>query len=130
MGEHMRRCILLVDDNDDLRRVIRATLEQAGFDVCEAADCAEGLLALQKTRFDLVITDILMPERDGIEMILHMRSENAETPIIAISGSDHDLYLSNARGLGATCVLQKPFRPGELLSLVENLVGTGRAGGE
>jgi CheY-like chemotaxis protein len=121
----MRPSILLIDDNDDVRRVMRAALEHSGNDVCEAADGAEGLKALQQAHFDLVITDILMPEHDGLEMILHLRERSPQTPVIAISGSDHELYLSNARGLGATRVLQKPFRPAQLVVLVDELLGRG-----
>lgn len=77
--------ILIVDDDAPIRSVLRRKLEQYQYDVCEAADGNEAIRALETTRFDLVITDIIMPEKDGIETICFLRLKQPEVKIIAIS---------------------------------------------
>jgi len=70
-----------------------------------------------------VVTDILMPERDGLETIMYLRKQLPEVAIIAISGLENRLILDNAKGLGATRILAKPFSPSDLQSLVAELLG-------
>ena len=114
----MSTSILVAEDDESVRDVIRRSLEQAGYSVCEAANGEEAIRALDAVPFDLVITDILMPERDGLETILYLRRSSPRTKVIAISGAANDLFLTDAAGLGAARVLTKPFKPDELLSLV------------
>jgi len=118
----MSHSILLAEDDEQVRQVLRASLERAGYDVCEAADGNEARRALELAPFDLVITDIVMPGRDGIETILFVRRQRPETRVIAISGHDDPLFLSNAAGLGAAHVLAKPFTPSQLLKLVAHVL--------
>ncbi|HPM24729.1 MAG TPA: response regulator [Phycisphaerae bacterium] len=118
----MRRSILIADDDDAIRQVMRIALQQAGYDVCEATNGAEAIRAMHATPFDLVITDVLMPESDGLEMIMHVRRQNPNIKVLAISGADNALFLANAAGLGATQVLRKPFRVSALLTLVADLL--------
>lgn len=114
--------ILVAEDEEGIRQLIRQSLEQKGHDVCEAANGEEALRALRTIPFDLVITDIFMPERDGLETIMYLRKEMPDVKIIAISGMENRLFLDNASGLGATRVLPKPFRPSQLLELVDDLM--------
>lgn len=118
----MRRSILIADDDDAVRQVMRIALQQAGYDVCEATNGAEAIRAVHAAPFDLIITDVLMPERDGLEMIMHVRRRNPNIKVLAISGADNALFLANAAGLGATQVLRKPFRVAALLALVADLL--------
>ena len=122
--------VLLIEDNDLARRAIRVTLERAGCAVTCAEDGRRGLAAFQKSRPDLVITDIIMPEKEGFETIRAMRSVWPDGPIIAISGGgrigDADL-LQMARLLGADAALQKPFEGDELLALMRACLERQRA---
>jgi CheY-like chemotaxis protein len=121
----MGQCILLADDDDRVRHTIRCRLECAGYDVREAASGADAIQALCTSPFDLVITDILMPDRDGLETIMHVRKKTPRTKIIAISGAADGLFLADAAGLGAHVVLAKPFTPDDLLVMVQDLLRPG-----
>jgi CheY-like chemotaxis protein len=118
----MAQSILVADDDDRVRYTIRARLEQAGYDVHEAANGSAAIQALYALPFDLVITDILMPDRDGLETIMHVRKRTPHTKVIAISGAADALFLADAAGLGAHGVLSKPFKPNDLLLMVQNLL--------
>ncbi|MFQ5806042.1 MAG: response regulator transcription factor [Phycisphaerae bacterium] len=99
----MAHNILIVEDDQQVRDVLRRKLEQYGYDVCEAADGNEAVNALRTVPFDLIITDIVMPEKDGIQIIGFVRKECPQTKTIVISAPGNELYLENARGLGAAC---------------------------
>lgn len=118
----MAHSILIADDDDAVRQIMRISLQQAGYDVCEAANGAEAIRALRTTPFDLIITDILMPEQDGLETIMHVRRQNPNLKVLAISGADNTLFLANAAGLGATQILRKPFQVSALLAAVASLL--------
>lgn len=114
--------ILIADDDEPVRHLIRAGLEGAGYDVAEAANGVEAIRAANATPFDLVITDILMPEKDGLETIVHLRKRSPGLKVIAISGYENALFLADARGLGAARVLPKPFKIAELVAMVRDLL--------
>ena len=118
--------ILVIDDDPLLRAIAGEILGGAGYQVIEAEDGAAGLEMLDVAPADLIITDMLMPEMDGVEAIMAIRRKRPGTPIIAISaGAKHqpagDL-LRLAVALGADASLSKPLRQGELLALVERLL--------
>jgi DNA-binding response OmpR family regulator len=117
--------ILLIDDDDALRRVLSKALTHAGHTVIQAADGQQGIDVARATGVDLVVTDLVMPGREGVETILHLRREKPTLPIIAISGdgSNSELYLSIAAKIGAKRILQKPFTPSELLGLIDVVLG-------
>lgn len=118
--------ILLIEDDLELRHVLAATLVQAGHAVVEAANGREGMSLFHTEPVDLVITDILMPEREGIETIATIHRERPEVPIIAISGSPtrSGVYLALAAKFGASYTLAKPFSTEVLLRLIgEALAG-------
>ncbi|MEX2454672.1 MAG: response regulator [Rhodospirillaceae bacterium] len=117
--------ILVIDDDDMVRDLLMETLRRADYDVDIANNGAEGLKHFEDTRYDLVVTDILMPEKEGIETIMAMRKSDPATRVLAISGGgrtgNHD-YLDIALVLGATAVLRKPFRPSQFLEKVRTLL--------
>ena len=116
--------ILVVDDNDQMRELLRLMLETVGHEVLDAAN-GKVALHLQKTMpADLVITDIIMPEMEGIELITNIRKVTPHVKIIAISGGgkiDADLCLEIADKLGADRTLLKPFSKSDLLSVIGEL---------
>jgi CheY-like chemotaxis protein len=117
--------VLIIDDDAVTRTVVRAILEGIGHTVSEAADGYAGLAAYSANPPDLVITDILMPGKDGIETIRELRAINPQIKIIALSGDvrfDGPSILRAAHLLGANQVLEKPFRNDELVRLVEDLL--------
>lgn len=114
--------ILVIDDEELIRETIRMKLEQSGHEVVEAANGVEGLRAIEQGRFDLVVTDIIMPEQEGIETIRKIRDRNPQVAIIAISGGGRGRnyqFLDIAKKLGANEALPKPFTGSQLLTLVE-----------
>ena len=117
--------ILLIDDDALARDMLRQMLERAGYDVVEAASGREGLQHYQATAIDLIITDILMPDQDGLETILELRRLAPEAKIIAISGGGQSGLLDLlpiAAKLGAQWTLRKPLRRLELLEAIRQLV--------
>ena len=117
--------ILLAEDDPALRRLLAAILEEAGHRVLAVADGEAAAEALQAFTPDLVVTDILMPRRDGLELIRAIRGSRAGTPILAISGggtSGMDEVLRFARLLGADATLAKPFGLVELHGAVDRLL--------
>lgn len=113
--------VLVIDDDEDLRTLIKAMLERVGHRVEEAADGAEGLKAFGKSPPDLVLTDISMPGIDGHEVISALKVANKSVPVIAISGGGSmpkDELLLKAAQLGAAEVIMKPFEFEQLAGAV------------
>ncbi len=119
--------ILVIDDEDQLRIMFRKSLERDGYQVMDAPNGKVGMKLCHEEPFDLVITDILMPEQDGIETIGEIRRYFPETKIIATSGGGQRIsandVLHTAGILGAHCTLCKPFHIEELLSAVIDTLG-------
>ncbi len=116
-----QRAILVIDDQDDLRVTLQATLTGAGYRVVTAANGREANKAFAHEQLDLVLTDILMPGKDGVEVITDLRKSRPNLPVIAMSGGGRmpaDFYLKLARALGAKAILQKPFSNEQLLITV------------
>jgi CheY-like chemotaxis protein len=115
--------VLIVDDDDQIRTLVRETLEQAGYSVTEARDGKEGLQRYRVTPSDLVIMDILMPGQDGLESILSLRREFPQAKIIAITGGSDMIgmlnFLDVAKMLGAHRTLRKPFDMKALIEAVQ-----------
>lgn len=112
--------ILIVDDDEHVRQFVRTVLEDGGYCVLSAGDGEEGMELFRQERPDLIITDIAMPRKGGIETIIEIRRETPGAAIIAISGGSGDNadVLRVARLLGARDVLPKPFGARALLSSV------------
>ncbi len=117
--------ILVIADDELVRSTLRDVLEDAGYEVSEAADGKQGLAFFEAQPVDVVVTDILMPEKDGIETIIELRRRFLPVKIIAISGggSAKNLdFLELAKKVGARRILAKPFTPGELLAAVNDVL--------
>ena len=117
--------LLLIDDDDLLREALAAVLTAAGFKVEQAANGTEALARFRANPADLVITDLVMPDREGLETIATLHREWPALPIIAMSGSAprSSLYLAMAAKLGAHRTLPKPFAPAVLLRFIDELLG-------
>ena len=116
------RSVLLVEDSESLRSLISRVLHLAGCDVQLAVDGGEALRLWNTHSFDLVITDIVMPNSDGLQLICEIRRQQADVKIIAISGGGYmksSHYLDLAQKFGADYCLLKPFTVGEILETVE-----------
>jgi len=120
---------IVIDDDPGIRRAVAAHLRGAGHVVELAASGREALDLLKAAPADLVITDINMPDMDGIEVIMALRDQSPDVPIIAISGGGlfpPDLLLANAELLGVVESLVKPFEASELLGAVSRALGVAR----
>jgi len=117
--------ILLVDDEACIRRPLQLMLERAGHEVFVAANGREAVRLWRESSGDLVITDIQMPEKDGLETILELRQLSPRTPILAMSGGHRNGradVLGDAAQLGAFRTIAKLFVPREMLEAVEQLL--------
>lgn len=113
--------ILVIDDEAAVRGTIQRMLESAGHEVIAAENGRDGLDRYRKQDLDVVITDIIMPEKDGIETIREIRAIDPTVAIIAISGEGHTGlpdFLRVAKKLGATATLKKPFRENDLMACI------------
>ena len=114
--------ILVVDDNSEYRSMLQSILERAGYHVIVAADGDIGLRLYRENKPDLAITDLIMPNREGLGLIMSLKKEFPDVRIIAISGGgkfDTGEFLEIAKDLGAVCALQKPFEHEVLLDTVK-----------
>jgi len=117
--------ICLIEDDEPLRTVLARFLEQSGYEVVQAEHGRQALQAMELTPADLVITDMIMPEMDGVETIVALRREYPKAKIIAMSGGglrSADQYLQLAQMLGAQKTFSKPIMPQELLRAISSLI--------
>ena len=117
--------ILLIEDDPDLRKMLCKLLERENYDVVAASNGIEALVKVQSLKPDLVITDIIMPEQDGIGTINELKKKYKDVKIIAISGGGKMLsedYLQIAEMLGAKHSFAKPFDNSELLAKISELI--------
>lgn len=120
--------ILVIDDDEPLRATVGAMLLSGGHEVVSAADGEDGVRLFQQQPFDLVVCDVFMPKKEGLETVKEIRALSAATPIISMTGSyprpsggahlDPD-FLRMSKAFGATRVIAKPFKSQELLALIQ-----------
>ena len=115
--------IVIIDDVDEVRATIRRILERKGYEVIEANNGRQGLKAIEKHAPHLVITDILMPDMEGLETIQALIKSNSSIPVIAITASMDTPYLKIALKLGAVAGMYKPFSSQDLLGAIGNALG-------
>ena len=119
------RAILVIDDDASVREVVSQMLRMEGHEVAIAENGREAIDLIGRRRFDLVITDLIMPEKEGIETISEIRRGDQDIPILAISGGGRlgpADYLETARYIGADATLAKPFARQELIATIESLL--------
>ncbi len=117
--------ILVVDDDASVLSLFGQFLEGEGYSVALAPDGGEGLRLLKQQKPDLIITDIMMPEMDGLELLMNIKKQQLGIPVIAISGGMKIRpanFLPQARKLGAHRVFIKPIELSELLNAVQELL--------
>lgn len=121
-------CILIVDDDAPVRRTLEKILSKQGYEVVVAADGREGAMLFRHRRPDLVITDLIMPNQEGLGMIARIRAEDPGARIIAISGGGrvgNTDFLKMARMVGAMETMAKPFAMDDILARVRRCLEAG-----
>ncbi len=113
-------CVLLIDDDLHLLANLKSGLELYGHTVHLASGGLKGFEVFKANNIDVVVTDILMSDGEGMETLGWINTASAETPVIGISG--HAQYLNKFKKLGATAILKKPFKIEELLAAVQNAI--------
>ncbi len=121
----MGKKVLAVDDSKTMRDMVSFTLKGAGYEVVEAADGLLALDALGSNQVDLVITDINMPNMDGIGLVKALRQNptHSSTPILVLTTESDDSKKNEGRAAGATGWIVKPFEPEKLLKVVQKVCG-------
>jgi len=117
--------ILVIDDDNDFRKMLCARLEKSGYEVDGVENGKKGVKCYQKKPVNLVITDIIMPEKEGMETILELRKINPSVKIIAISGGGRSVpedYLNIAEYFGAVKSFKKPFDMADFIKTIDLLV--------
>ncbi len=119
--------ILIIEDDTDFRQMLNIMLKQAGYDVIEASNGKEGLKMYDHNRVDLVITDVFMPEKEGLQTLFELKEQNHNVKVIAISGGgtrERYNYLDSMKDFGAQKVFTKPFVTEEFLAAIAKLLET------
>jgi two-component system alkaline phosphatase synthesis response regulator PhoP/two-component system response regulator VicR len=125
----MSKKVLVVDDQPHIVRLIQVNLEKEGFEVTTAGDGVEGLSKVREVQPDLVILDVIMPRKDGFQVLreIKMDEQFAEIPVIMLTVKTHNADIVEGLKEGAELYLPKPFHPKELVSLVKRVLETGSA---
>lgn len=120
----MAKRILAVDDSPTMRQLLRVTLTRAGFEVAEGADGVDGLAKASKESFDLVLSDVNMPNMNGLEMVRKLRLLGAYrfTPVVLITTESAIEKKLEGKAAGATGWIVKPFEPEQLLAVVNKVL--------
>ena len=121
----MGKTIMTVDDSACVRQMVSFTLKEAGYEVVEAVDGKDALTKSNGSRIHMVITDLNMPQMDGIELIRQLRSHTAYKfiPIIMLTTESQAVKKQEGKSAGATGWIVKPFKPDQLLAVVKKVLG-------
>jgi CheY-like chemotaxis protein len=124
----MPTTVLLCDDEQVLRQLVRATLDNGEYSIVEAADGDESLELARRVQPDLIVLDMMMPGRSGIDVLQKLRADPrfARTPVVMLTARARESDREAATAAGADRYLAKPFSPLELISVVEELLENGR----
>ncbi|MCI0421053.1 MAG: response regulator [Acidobacteria bacterium] len=115
--------VLVVDDEPAIRSLLTRFLSKSGYTVLESADGRDALEQLRQRKVDLLISDIVMPERDGLEVLRSLRNDFAGLKVIVMSGAFDGRFLRTAEMLGAHATLQKPLRLDAVFETVRQVLG-------
>ncbi|PIE02885.1 MAG: response regulator [Acidobacteria bacterium] len=119
-----KKSILIIEDDRQLRQLLKIFLSNEPFEVAAVENGSAGIAYFRENGADMVITDIIMPEKDGIETLREIRKVNKNIKVIAISGGGRigpEGYLKTAQLLGANATLQKPFKRAEFLDTINRI---------
>jgi len=119
--------ILIIDDDPSILTMLKRMLEKAGYEVDIASNGSEGLKKIESSPPDLLVTDIVMPEKEGLELISYLRGKIPGLKIVAISGGGrfhYEGYLTSAKLLGADLTFQKPLAHKEFVQAISDLINT------
>ncbi len=117
----MSQHILIVDDDPQIRQVLRIAIKQAGFEVSEAGDGAEGLTKARSGRYDLIVLDIGLPEMDGLQVCRELRASD-QTPVLFLTARDDEIDRVLGFELGGDDYVTKPFSPRELTARIKAIL--------
>ncbi|MGK7392695.1 MAG: response regulator transcription factor [Candidatus Cyclobacteriaceae bacterium M2_1C_046] len=106
--------ILVIEDDEMIQRTLQFRLIKDGYEITVASDGNEAMEKLKNDKFNLVITDLMMPYISGLEILSYIKSELAGTPVVILSGADEENTIIDAFNIGADDFIAKPFSPGEL----------------
>ena len=120
--EHQPPLILVVDDSLFMRKRVRQLLGQDGYTLVEASSGASALTELGRHQFDCILTDLLMPEMDGFELLAELRRRQVTTPVVVVTADIQKATRERCEELGAAQVIQKPVPPDVLRSVVAGIV--------
>ena len=123
MSANEKKCILIVDDEADLRNLLNSVLSGAGYDTAEAADGKEAIAIVQKRVLDLALLDIRMPKMDGIEVLTFLHKNSPSTKAIMLTGYADLKYAMEAKEYGAKDFISKPYKTDDVLSTVRRILG-------
>jgi len=119
--------ILIIEDDIQVRLLLRQMLERVGYEVADASNGSEGIRLYRDEPADLIITDIIMPEKEGVETIIELKRDFPDVKIIAISGGSRGIDAQNclyyAKQLGVLHTFNKPFKRTEMLEVIRKLLG-------
>jgi two-component system, chemotaxis family, chemotaxis protein CheY len=121
----MGKTIMSVDDSVSVRQMVSFTLKEAGYDVVEAEDGKDALAKLKGSAVNMIITDLNMPNMDGIEFIKNVRADSALKfiPIVMLTTESQDSKKQEGKAAGATGWIVKPFKPDQLMTVVKKVLG-------
>lgn len=121
----MGKSILVVDDSAVIRQVEETVLGKAGYQITSANGGTEAITKMETTTFNLILTDLNMPDLDGVSLIKHVRSsaKHRLTPVVMITTESKDSKKQEGKAAGATAWMVKPFTSDQLLSVVKRIIG-------
>lgn len=124
MEPPIKKSVLTVDDSSTIRQMVCFTLREAGFDVLEAVDGKDAIDKMNMIQFDLIITDLNMPNMDGIELIKHARTNPTYrfVPILMLTTESQQEKKILGKCAGATGWITKPFKPEQLISVIRRVI--------
>jgi len=114
--------ILAVDDSQPIREMVTLTLKSGGHEIVTAVDGAEGLALFKKEKFDLVVTDINMPEMDGFTLIREIRALDNKIPVLALTTESEQTKRQSGQQAGVDGWIVKPFKPAQFLAIVKQIL--------
>lgn len=114
--------VLIIEDEDLVRKALEFRLKKDGYEVTACPDGREGILAIENNKYNLVLTDLMLPYNNGLEVVARLKAVSKETPIIVLSNIGLENVVLDAFNLGADDYMTKPFSPKELSVRVRRLI--------